>query len=119
MVQVKASAVGLIQAFFARLLEKQWIVDADRTRGRFRSFLLAAMNHFLDDEWDKTRAAKRGGGVEFLTIDKDLAETRLAHDREEPITPEQSYERRWALTLLDQVLGRLRDEFVRDGKWIV
>jgi DNA-directed RNA polymerase specialized sigma24 family protein len=70
-------AQDLTQEFFARLLEKNWVGNADQAKGRFRSFLLSAMNHFLADEWDKARAQKRGGGVPAVPLQFDTAETRL------------------------------------------
>ncbi len=69
------------------------------------------MNHFLADEWDKARAQKRGGGVPPVPLQFDTAETRYGHEPADNVTPEQNYERRWALTLLDEVLRRLRSEY--------
>ena len=104
------------QAFFARLLERNWVGQADQQKGRFRSFLLSAMNHFLADEWDKARAQKRGGGLAPIPLQFDVAETRYSHEPADNVTPEHSYERRWALTLLDEVLRRLRSEYEQDGR---
>ena len=109
-------AQDLTQAFFARLLERHWVGQADRERGRFRTFLLTAMSRFLSDEWDKQRAQKRGGGVAHVPVQLDSAETRYGHEPAAVGTPEQEYERRWALTLLDTVLQRLRAEYERGGK---
>ena len=109
-------AQDLTQEFFARLLEKNQLAGADRNRGRFRSFLLAALKHFLANEWDKTQAQKRGGGQILIPIDVATAETVCGIDPADTLTAEKIYERRWALTLLDQVLHRLRDEYARDGK---
>jgi RNA polymerase sigma-70 factor (ECF subfamily) len=109
-------AQDLTQAFFARLLERNWVGQADQQKGRFRSFLLSAMNHFLADEWDKARAQKRGGGILPVPLQFDTAETRYGHEPADNITPEQNYERRWALTLLDTVLRRLRSEYEQEGK---
>ena len=109
-------AQDLTQAFFARLLERNWVGQADQQKGRFRSFLLSAMNHFLADEWDKARAQKRGGGILPVPLQFDTAETRYGHEPADNVTPEQNYERRWALTLLDTVLRRLRSEYEQEGK---
>ena len=109
-------AQDLTQAFFARLLERNWVGQADQQKGRFRSFLLSAMNHFLADEWDKARAQKRGGGLAPIPLQFDVAETRYSHEPADNVTPEHSYERRWALTLLDEVLRRLRSEYEQDGR---
>jgi RNA polymerase sigma factor (sigma-70 family) len=109
-------AQDLTQEFFARLLERNWVGRADRQKGRFRSFLLSAMNHFLADEWDKARAQKRGGGVMPVPLQFDAAETRYGHEPADSTTPEQNFERRWALTLLDKVLRRLRAEYEQEGR---
>lgn len=109
-------AQDLTQEFFARLLEKSWVGDADQTKGRFRSFLLMAMQRFLADEWDKVRAQKRGGAVPLVPLQCDTAETRYGVDPADPATPERSFERRWALTLLEEVLNRLRKEYETEGK---
>jgi DNA-directed RNA polymerase specialized sigma24 family protein len=108
-------AQDLTQDFFARLIEKDWLADVARERGRFRSFLLAAMKHFLANEWDKARAQKRGGGTMSISIHDDGAESRYTA---EPATvdDETLYDRRWALTLLDRVLTRLREDFAAAGK---
>ena len=109
-------AQDLTQEFFARLLAKNYLADADESRGRFRSFLLAALKHFLANEWDKASAQKRGGGQMVIPIDFNAAETSCHFEPADNLTAERIYERRWALTLLDQVLRRLRAEHVRDGK---
>jgi RNA polymerase sigma-70 factor (ECF subfamily) len=108
-------AQDLTQEFFARLLEQNWLAQADRGRGRFRTFLLAALSHFLANEWDKARAQKRGGAVEFVPLQLDNAETRYGEEPADPVTPEHCFERRWALVLLDEVLNRLRQEQVAAG----
>jgi RNA polymerase sigma-70 factor (ECF subfamily) len=109
-------AQDLTQEFFARLLEHNWLARASRERGRFRTFLLSALSHFLANEWDKARAQKRGGAVEFLPLQLNAAETRYGAEPPDPVTPEQCYERRWALTLLDNVLLRLGAEYAEDQK---
>jgi len=109
-------AQDLTQAFFARLLAHQWVERADPTRGKFRTFLLTAMTRFLADEWDKLRAQKRGGQAIHVPVQLDTAETRYGYEPVDTLTPEQAYERRWTLTLLDTVLKRLQAEFVAEGK---
>ena len=109
-------AQDLTQAFFARLLEGQWIGRADREKGKFRSFLLSALKCFLSDEWDRARAKKRGGGLAPLPLQFDTAETRYGQEPADHTTPEQLYERRWALALLEEVLRRLAQEYAQDGK---
>lgn len=109
-------AQDLSQAFFALLLEKNYLGDADRRRGKFRSFLLTAVKHFLANEWDRSHAVKRGGGQFPISIDSVAAETWCAPAVIEGTTPESVFERRWALSLLDHVLGKLRAEFAAAGK---
>ena len=108
-------AQDLTQEFFARLLAQNWLAQADRERGRFRTFLLAAMGHFLANEWDKARAQKRGGAVQIVPLQLDSAETRYGHEPVDPVTPEQGYDRQWALALLEEVLNRLREEHAGEG----
>jgi len=107
-------AQDLTQEFFARLLEKDWLSAADREKGRFRTFLLVALKRFLSDEWDRSRAQKRGGGRAFEPLDTELIERRLSGTDLE--APERVYERQWALTLLERALGRLRAEFEQAGR---
>ena len=110
-----ADAEDLTQAFFAWLLERDWLGRADQQRGRFRSFLLTSISNFLANEWDKARAQKRGGG-RVVSLQRDEAEGRCAREPMDNLTPEQSFEWRWALALLEQVMNRLSAEFARDGK---
>jgi RNA polymerase sigma factor (sigma-70 family) len=109
-------AEDLTQEFFARLLEHNWIAHADRHKGRFRSFLLMAMKRFLAKEWDKARTLKRGGQVRLVPLQLDAAETRYTREPADTRTPEQLFEKQWALTLLKSVLSRLREDYARDGK---
>jgi len=109
-------AQDLTQEFFARLLARKWLAQADRERGRFRTFLLSALGHFLANEWDKARAQKRGGAVEIVPLQLDSAETRYGHEPADPVTPEQGYERQWALALLEEVLNRLNQEHEGEGQ---
>jgi RNA polymerase sigma-70 factor (ECF subfamily) len=106
----------LTQEFFARLLEKDFLAVVDREKGRFRSFLLAACKHFLSNERDKARAKKRGGDRELISFDVGQAESRYRLEPAHDLTPEKLYERRWAMTLLDQVLALLKNESVQAGK---
>jgi len=109
-------AQDLTQEFFARLLQKNYLADADQSRGRFRSFLLAALKHFLANEWDKAAAQKRGGGQIPIPINPGTAETSWSFEPADATPAEKIYERRWALTLLDQVLRRLRQEYAESGR---
>jgi RNA polymerase sigma-70 factor (ECF subfamily) len=110
-------AQDLTQEFFVRLLDKNYLAVADPQRGRFRSFLLGAIKHFLANEQRRQGAYKRGGRQAVISLDFDSGENR--YQRMEPadhLTPERLYERRWALALLDLVFGRLREEFRAAGK---
>ena len=109
-------AQDLTQAFFARLLEKNYVAQADRDRGRFRTFLLAALTHFLADEWDKTRRLKRGGDREMISFDAASAEERYRLEPIDQLDAAKLYERHWVTTLFDKVLARLEQEFRDSGK---
>ncbi|MGE0609838.1 MAG: RNA polymerase sigma factor [Pirellulales bacterium] len=109
-------AQDLTQEFFARLLEKQTLAEASPDRGRFRSFLLTSMKNFLANDRDRAGAQKRGGHVRQLSLDWQAGESRLSYEPADHRTPEDSYERQWALTLLDQVVARLQGEFAAAGK---
>lgn len=109
-------AQDLTQEFFARLLEHNWVGEADRTRGRFRTFLLTSLSRFLTNEWDRARAQKRGGGLAAVSLDTALAEDRYQSDSVSALTPDQLYDRQWAMTLLERALTRLEAEHAQSGK---
>jgi RNA polymerase sigma-70 factor (ECF subfamily) len=109
-------AQDLTQDFFARLLEKDYLRQADRQRGKFRTFLLTAFQHFLAKEHDRANAQKRGGGRRVLSLDFDSGERRYRREPSHDTTPEAVYERGWALMLLEQGLARLREEFASLGR---
>jgi RNA polymerase sigma-70 factor (ECF subfamily) len=109
-------AQDLTQAFFTRFLDKEDIQDVRRDRGKFRSFLLASMKHFLLNRRASLRAAKRGGGVAPLPLEFEIAERRYALEPVDAQTPETVFERRWALTVLDRVLARLRRDALAAGR---
>ena len=109
-------AEDLTQEFFARLLEKESVASADPARGKFRSFLLASLNHFLANEWRKERAQKRGGEQPTLSLDFQQGEDSLSIEPAHELTPEKLFERRWAMTLLSQALARLRAQYAAAGK---
>jgi RNA polymerase sigma factor (sigma-70 family) len=110
-------AQDLTQEFFARPLEKDWLDAVERERGRFRTFLIMAVKRFLANEWKKMRAAKRGAGQECLSLDAAYAEERyLSEPTAAALPADDLYERRWALTLLEQAMARLRAEYESDGR---
>lgn len=109
-------AEDLTQAFFARLLETNDLAAADRTRGRFRTFLLSACQHFLANRHDYETAQKRGGGVTPLPFDFSEGEERFTREPADAHTAEAEFERRWAVALLDQTLKELRAEYAESGK---
>jgi len=114
--QSPEDAQDLTQEFFAHLLEHNWLARADREKGRFRSFLLMAMKRFMAKEWEKVQAQKRGGHIRHVPFQFDTAETRYAQEPADTSTPEQVFEKQWALTLLQSVLQRLRADYAQDGK---
>jgi RNA polymerase sigma factor (sigma-70 family) len=109
-------AEDLTQEFFARLLARQTITQADPARGRFRAFILTALNHFLSDARDRARAEKRGGTHELLPLDLSDAEERFAQVADPAATPDRMFDREWALTVLRTVLARLEAEYRSAGK---
>jgi RNA polymerase sigma factor (sigma-70 family) len=109
-------AQDFTQAFFAVLLEKNYLGDADPQRGRFRAFLLTAVKHFLANEWDRAHALKRGGSQIAVSIDPMQAESWYVPEAVDERTPESLFERRWALSLLEQVMVKLLVEFAGMGK---
>ncbi len=109
-------AQDLTQGFFAQLLERRSIQGVEREKGKFRSFLLASLNYFLADERDRVNAQKRGGGRQILSLDTQEAEQRYRLEPVDERSPDKLFERRWAMTLLDQVLARLGQEFADAGK---
>lgn len=109
-------AKDLTQAFFQRILESKLLKRVKPEGGKFRSYLLTALKHFLSDEWDRARAQKRGGGQTLISLDYLSAEERYAIEPRETRSPDQLYERRWALTILDQAMARLRQDYQKMDK---
>jgi len=104
-------AQDLTQNFFSRLLEKNYFAKADPDRGKFRTFLLRSMKNFLVNEWKRAGRVKRGGDLTFLSFDANVAEDRYAAEPANESNPDTAYEQRWAVTLIEQVLTALRQEF--------
>ena len=109
-------AQDLTQEFFARLLAKDYLAAAAQDKGRFRTFLRVAMKRFLANEWDRARRLKRGGGHIPLSLDTQMGEERYQSEQGDGLPPDRLYERRWAMTLLEQTLARLRAEHTAAGK---
>jgi len=109
-------ARDLVQAFFLSLLERRDFGRVSPDRGRFRAFLLASMKHFLANDLARRQTLKRGGGADLRELSFDHAEDRYAREPAESVTPEVLYERRWALTVIEQVLAALRQEWREQGR---
>jgi RNA polymerase sigma-70 factor (ECF subfamily) len=109
-------AADLTQEFFVRVLDKSFLKQADPQRGRFRSFLLACVRHFLSNEADRARALKRGGGYAILPLEIETGEQRYQLEPRDELTPDKVFDRRWTLMLLESVLGQLRTEQIDRGK---
>lgn len=109
-------AQDLTQAFFERLLEKNYVGQANPGKGRFRSFLLGALKHFLADDWDKVRAQKRGGGQTVFSLDAEKAEGRYYLEPADNHSPEKIYERGWVLIVLEEAARRLGQEYAAAAK---
>lgn len=112
----REDAEDLVQAFFARFLERNDLEGLDAERGRFRAFLLAALKHFLANEWDRSQRRKRGGGVTHLSLDWQDAEGRYHLEPPDPTPPEPLFDRAWALALLQRVVNRLEAECAAEGR---
>ncbi len=106
----------LTQGFFLQLFARNSFAVASEERGRFRTFLLCAQNHYLTNQWEMTRRQKRGGGVEVLSLDVALAEARFEREPATADTPERAFDRRWVEVILGNVLARLRAEAEADGE---
>ena len=109
-------AQDLTQAYFVRLLEKNYLQEVEPSSGRFRSFLMVTMKHFLSNERQREQALKRGGGVIKISLDAEDAEHRFRLEPADQLTPEEVFDRRWALTVIGRVLGSLRQEHIDAGK---
>ena len=109
-------AQDLTQSFFAVLLAKDYLRVVAPEKGRFRTFLRMAMKRFLVNEWEKQRSQKRGGGQVLVSLDTELAEQRFQAESPGALGPDAIYDRRWALTLLDETMTRLEQEYASTGR---
>ena len=112
----REDAEDLVQEFFARFLAKNYLAGLASERGRFRAFLLAALKHFLANEWDRAQTQKRGGGAAHLSLDWQTADTKFQVAAAAEPSPDQAFDREWALALLERVITRLSDECAAEGK---
>jgi RNA polymerase sigma factor (sigma-70 family) len=104
-------AQDLTQEFFSRLLADRSLASVDKSKGRFRSFLLASIKHLLANEWKRATRQKRGGGQQHFSLEEEMSAGRMHCEGLDHLDPEKLYERRWAETLLQRALDRLRDEW--------
>jgi RNA polymerase sigma-70 factor (ECF subfamily) len=111
-----ADAQDLTQEFFARLIEKHDLGAVDRRKGKFRSFLLASLEHFLAKEWTRAHRLKRGGGQTIISWDSCNPEEQYQLEPGGALTAERIYERRWALTVLEQAMAALAADYSAAGK---
>jgi RNA polymerase sigma factor (sigma-70 family) len=111
-----SAAQDLTQEFFLRLLKRPWPQDLHPSKGKFRSFLLASMNHFLANEWRREQAQKRGSGREVTSLEVAIAEERYRLEAAHSDSPESVFESRWADALLQRVVAQLTQEYQAAGK---
>ena len=109
-------ASDLTQEFFCRLLERHYLRTADRKRGKFRSFMLGCLEHFLAKEWNRDRRQKRGGGLKILSLDDGSCEARYLAQADAEVDAAKIFERRWAATVIEAGLSRLQEEYTAAGK---
>ena len=112
----KEDAEDLTQAFFARFLERNYLAGLSAERGRFRAFLLAALKHFLANEWDKSQCQKRGGNITHLSLDWQTADTKFQVAATNEPSPDKAFDREWAVTLLAKVIEQLQKECEAEGR---
>jgi RNA polymerase sigma factor (sigma-70 family) len=108
-------AEDLTQGFFAELLERKSLSAVRKEKGRLRSYLLGALKYFLADERRHAMAIKRGKGQRLIPLEELRSDDRIEMEPADPVTAERIYERRWAMTVLERVLSRLKDEFAAAG----
>jgi len=112
----REDAEDLVQGFFSRFLERNYLEGLSAERGKFRGFLLASVKHFLANEWDRANRQKRGGGIEHLSLDWHGADERYHLEPPDTASPDRVFDRQWALALLERVIARLREECVAEKK---
>jgi len=111
-----ADAEDLTQSFLTKLLEMKYLADVRQEKGKFRSFLLMAIKHFMGHEYERQHAQKRGGFQAVVSIDQDAAESRLCLEADRHLEPDVYFERQWAVALLERVMTKLREEYLATGR---
>jgi RNA polymerase sigma-70 factor (ECF subfamily) len=109
-------AEDLTQEFFGRLVSKRYLQRVNREKGKFRSYLLGAIRHFLADEWDRRHTLKRGGNFTFISWERETLERRYSQELSHQLTPEKLFDRSWAFTLLEKVMRQLESQYAAAGK---
>jgi RNA polymerase sigma factor (sigma-70 family) len=109
-------AQDLTQEFFCRLLEKRWLDSANREKGKLRTFLIVALKNYMSNEWRRASSQRRGGGQTHIQFDTAFAENHYAAESSSNLAPDETFDRQWAMTLLNLTVERLRAEFVAAGK---
>jgi len=109
-------AQDLTQEFFCRVIERHFLRAADRKRGKFRSFLLASLEHFLAKEWNRAHRKKRGGGLTIVSLEDGTGESRYHIQASETLAPEKLFEREWALAVVEEGMTKLRAEYTGSGR---
>ncbi len=112
----REDAEDLVQGFFARFLERNYLEQVTSERGKFRAFLLACLKHFLANEWDKATRQKRGGAAPHLSLDWQSADERYQFEPQDSASPDRLFDRAWAQALLERALARLKQEYKDAGK---
>lgn len=110
-----SDAEDIVQGFFEMFIRKGLLNSVDRDKGRFRSFLLACIKNYMRNEWQKAKTKKRGGGMHLVSIESGLAEDRFSAYADDKSCPDKLYERSWAMTLLNQVIKELQEDYERKG----
>ena len=109
-------ARDLVQGFFAKLLEKDWLSKADQSRGRFRTFFITMLRRYMTNEWHRENTQKRGGHHDVVSLDTTHAERLYATEQSHNLSPEALFDRRWAISLLDAALHQLEANYKSSGK---
>lgn len=109
-------AEDAVQGLFGKLVEHEWLDRADESKGRLRTFFLTLLERHIAGEWRKEYAAKRGGGVAPISMDQSHAEEWYGSEQTDMMTPDALFDRRWALTLLEQTVTELESDYAKKGQ---